>query len=79
MSKVKLSVLIDDEHRGDFSKVVKSIKKAGMEVDNQLQEIGVVTGSIDAKKVRSLHKVKGVASVEQSRDYQIPPPDSDVQ
>lgn len=79
MSKVKLSVLIDNQHLDDFSQVVKSIRKAGMKIEEQLKEIGVVTGSIDEKKIASLNKVKGVASVEQSRDVQIAPPDSNIQ
>ena len=79
MSKVKLSVSVADEHRHRFAEVVKNIKKAGMKVEQQLDNLGIVTGYIDPAKVDSLHSVKGVSNVEEERQYQLPPPDSDIQ
>ena len=79
MAKVRLSISVDDKHRDKFSNVIKEAEKAGMDVEEKLKDIGVATGSIDAEKLDSLRKVKGVQHVEQERKYQIPPPDSDVQ
>lgn len=79
MSVVKLSVSVDEQHLDQFPQVVKEIKQAGMDVEQELKDIGVITGSIDSEKVKSLRKVKGVAHVEQSRQFQIAPPDSDIQ
>jgi hypothetical protein len=79
MPKVKLLVSVDDQDLNRFSEFVEDIKKAGMKVEEKHKDIGVVTGSIDSTKVDSLYNVKGVAHVEEERQVQIPPPDSDIQ
>lgn len=79
MAKVKLSISVDDKHMGKFSDVIKDAEKAGMDVEEKHKDLGVATGSIDAEKLDSLRKVKGVQHVEQERKYQIPPPESDIQ
>ena len=79
MSKVSLLVSVDDEHLDRFSEVVKGLKEAGMAVEQEMEGIGTVTGSIDSEKVEQLSKVEGVSHVEQSRRFQIAPPDSDIQ
>jgi hypothetical protein len=79
MSKVKLTVSVDDAHLDRFSEVVERVKKAGLKVDQKMANLGMVTGSIDSEKVGLLRKVKGVAEIEEQRDIQIPPPESPVQ
>jgi hypothetical protein len=76
---VNLLVSVDDEHLDRFSEVVKGVEDAGMEVEQKLEDLGVLTGSIDPEKVEPLRRVEGVSHVEESRRVQIPPPDSDVQ
>ena len=79
MTKVKVSISVDDEHLSEFSKVMKKVEKAGMEIDQELEDIGVATGSIDEDEVGRLRDVEGVSHVEEERQIQIPPPESDVQ
>ena len=79
MSKIKLSISVDDEHLDKMSEVVKRIKKAGLKVEAQLESLGIITGSVDSDKQDSIRNIKGVASVEEDKDFQIAPPDSDVQ
>jgi UDP-N-acetylmuramate-alanine ligase len=79
VSKVNLLVSVDDEHLDRFSEVVKGLEDAGMDVEQELEETGVITGSIDSEKVEQLRKVEGVSHVEESRQFQIAPPDSDIQ
>jgi hypothetical protein len=79
MSVSKISVSVDEQHLDRFTEVVREIKQAGMKVEQQLNDIGVITGTIDSAKVESLNKVKGVAHVEESRQFHIAPPDSDIQ
>ena len=79
MPKVKLSVSVDDAHLGRFAEVVGSCERAGLEVEEAMDAIGVITGAIDADKVDGLRRVPGVADVEEERRYRIAPPDSDVQ
>ncbi|HET6893418.1 MAG TPA: hypothetical protein VFH31_20135 [Pyrinomonadaceae bacterium] len=79
MAQVKLSISADDQHLNDFEKFVKGVEKAGLKVKGKHKDIGVVTGAIDKDKVESLRKVKGVAQVEEEREIQLPPPESDIQ
>jgi hypothetical protein len=79
MAKVNLTVSIKDEHIPRFTELVDRIKKTGFEVDQELPSSGVVTGRIESEKIDDLKKLNEVAHVEESRSYQIPPPESDVQ
>jgi len=79
MTKEVITVSVADDHLDRFSEVVQSCEKAGLKVEQQLQEIGVVSGSIDPACIANLSKVKGVAHVERERQFQLPPPDSDIQ
>jgi UDP-N-acetylmuramate-alanine ligase len=79
VAKVSLLVSVDDEHLDRFSEVVRGVEAAGMEVEQKMEDLGVLAGSIDSKKVESLRRVEGISHVEESRGFQLPPPDSDVQ
>jgi hypothetical protein len=79
MAKVRLSVSVGDSHVSDLGKVAKAAKKAGMKVDQQLDAIGVLTGSIDASKLESLHRIEGISHIEKEREVGIAPPGSPVQ
>jgi hypothetical protein len=79
MAEVNVSVSVADGSMDRFSEVVRRLKEAGLDVEQELGEIGVVTGSIDPEKVESLREIEGVSHVEQSREFRIAPPDSDIQ
>ncbi len=79
MPKVSLLVSVDDDHLDRFSEVVKGVEDVGMEVEQKMEDLGVLAGSIDPEKVEPLRRVEGVSHVEESRSFRIPPPDSDVQ
>ncbi len=79
MPKVSLLVSVNDDHLDRFSEVVKDVENAGMEVEQRMEDLGVITGSIESEKVEPLRQVEGVAHVEESRRVGIPPPDSDIQ
>jgi hypothetical protein len=79
MTKVKLSISVDEEHISRFSEVVKKVEKAGLKVDAKHKDIGVVNGSIERDKIESLRKVDGVEHIEEERQVRIPPSDNDLQ
>lgn len=79
MSKVNLTVSVADDHLKDFSDIVARCRKAGMNIENEMKSIGVITGSIDEAALDKLSRLKGVSQVEPERSFQIAPPDSDVQ
>lgn len=78
-TKVQVLVSVDDHHLPDIHKVVKNCKAAGLSVEQTLDKIGTITGSISPGKLSALSKIAGIASVERTLDYEIAPPDSDVQ
>lgn len=79
MDKVKVTVSIDDAHVEQIDQVTKQLKSAGLDVEQTLPTLGIVTGSVETEKMSSLSKVTGVESVEVDKNYQLAPPDSDVQ
>lgn len=54
--------------------VVAALRRAGMVVDDVLEPLGMVTGSIDPEALGSLRAVPGVSHVERQRGFQLPPP-----
>ena len=79
MAEVNVSVSVADGSMDRFSEVVRRLKEAGLDVAQELEEIGIVTGSIDLGKAESLREIEGVSHVDRSREFRIAPPDSDIQ
>lgn len=79
MARVSVSVSVANSSAKRVSEVARRLEHAGLDVEQELNEVGVVTGSIDAERVESLGEVEGVSYVERSRQFRIAPPDSDIQ
>ncbi len=67
----------------DFSAAMEPVAEAlrdrGMQVDQVLPEIGVISGRATDDQALSDLYVRGVASVEEGTRFQIPPPESPIQ
>ena len=50
----------------------------GMEVESMMEEIGVISGVMSEEAKESVAKLPGV-KVEESGEFQLPPPESDIQ
>lgn len=74
-----VNVSVADDHLGKMDEVVERMERAGLRVEQRLDAIGVVSGTIDAARVEHLENVGGVASVERSRQVSIPPPQDETQ
>lgn len=79
MPKITVSISVDEQHKDRLSDVIENCKELGLNVEQQLDAIGVITGSIDSAKTDALKQVQGVSKVEPSRQFQIAPPDSEIQ
>lgn len=75
----EVTIAVDDDHVGDLDAVARRLREAGLSVENVLAEIGIITGRIDGSRAANLEDVEGVAQVERSREYQLAPPDSEIQ
>ncbi len=78
-NEVQVLVSLDRQHVRQLSEVAERCERAGMKVDGKMEELGVLTGRIDAAKLVDLEMVEGVEAVELSREIRIAPPDSDIQ
>lgn len=79
MSKVKVSVSVDEAHIDRILEVSQSLQSAGMDVEQTSPIIGVISGSINSDYVNHLYEIEGVQHIEPERNYQLAPPDSDIQ
>jgi hypothetical protein len=76
---VQLSVTVDDGHLADIGRIAQALRARGMEVDQVLDGLGIITGSAPADSRPALTGVEGVVSVDEELTHQLPPPDSAVQ
>ncbi len=74
--RVKVVVTVDLER---FDAVVQQAAAAGLEVEDRMTAVGVVTGRVSRDRTAALAGVDGVEAVEEERTFQLPPPDSPVQ
>lgn len=65
--KVSLLVSVDEANLPRFSEVVDVMKGVGMDVERQMETLGIVTGSVSPDKVGPIRDIEGVARVEESR------------
>lgn len=72
-------VSVDDAHMPTMTDVVSALESAGMMIESTMPVLGTVTGRVPPARLADIGLVEGVAAIEQSRRYQLPPPDSDVQ
>lgn len=75
----RITVTVDDDHLASIDAIVDQLRAAGMQVDQVLRPVGVITGSVAGSKRASVDAVPGVAAVEDETSYQIAPPDAEVQ
>jgi len=76
---MSVTVSIADDHQDQFPQIVDELRRAGLTVEKELGEIGVVTGSVAPKDIATIEQVEGVAFVEPEASFQIAPPESDLQ
>ena len=75
----KVTVTVDDDHLDDLEGVAEKLRAEGLEVDQVLGDIGIITGSVPSDKRESVGGVEGVAAVEDEIDFQLPPPEAGIQ
>jgi hypothetical protein len=79
MPNIKVSVSIDNAYIQQILTVVEGLQAMGLEVEQTLPSIGVISGSIDIDRVNRLYQVAGVQHIEPEQGYKLPSPDADVQ
>jgi hypothetical protein len=75
----RVSVSVDDEHLPAIGVVVDALRQQGMQVEQVLDQLGIISGVVPDGAEASLMGVEGVMSIDESQGYQLPPPDSPLQ
>ena len=80
MAEDRIDVLVTvlDADGSIGTATLDALQRAGLEIKNVMDEVGVVSGSIERGRLAGLCKV-GNVEVEESRGARVPPPDSEVQ
>ena len=79
MSKVNLLICVDDRNKEQIPKVVEALQASGLKIERVMEQTGVVTGSIDSTQVEGIARVEGVVAVEVEQEFQLKPPESEIQ
>ena len=74
-----VSVTVDDGHLAALDGVIQGLRARGMQVDQVLDGLGIITGSVPPGAAGALSAVDGVVSVDEQLGVQLPPPDAPVQ
>jgi hypothetical protein len=73
VAQEQVVISVTDDQVSDMGSVVEALRQAGLRVNEVLDSVGVVTGTVDGDALGDLSTVPGVAEVERSREVQLPP------
>jgi hypothetical protein len=76
---VNVVVSVDEGRLGEFPRMVRALRRAGLHVEREMASLGTVAGSASEQALPKLEAVEGVAHVERARTFQLPPPQDGVQ
>lgn len=77
MDTEPVTVTVAEGHLGRIDAVVSELREHGMQVEQVLTGLGLVTGQ--AADLAALRELTGVTSVDAAQQVQLPPPDAEVQ
>jgi hypothetical protein len=75
----QVTVTVADSHAAELDDLVRRLVLAGMEVEQVLAAVGVITGSVEESQLAEIGALPGVGAVEEQASFKLPPPDDDVQ
>jgi hypothetical protein len=79
MSRIKVSLIIDDAHLPEIEKISQNLQSSGATIEQILPSIGIINCSIDPNLVNSLYEIDGVTQAEAQETYKLAPPNSPIQ
>jgi hypothetical protein len=79
VSTVQVSIAVDDAYMDDFADIIERGRELGLQVEQQLPEVGVIMGRMPADKIDDMAACKGVYAIERPRSFRIAPPEDDLQ
>lgn len=74
-----VTVTVADSHAGALDDLAGRLAQAGMQVEQVLGVLGVVTGRLDDEHFAAVARLPGVAAVEEQAAFGLAPPDAELQ
>ncbi|GAA1994932.1 hypothetical protein JL107_08265 [Nakamurella flavida] len=75
----QISITVDDDHLQDVAGVADRLRARGMQVDQVMGSIGIISGSVPSGMRQAMRQVPGVAAVDSPVTFQVAPPGSAIQ
>ena len=72
-------VTVADAHLTRVGAVAQTLREHGLQVEQVLDELGVISGRLPDGRPLTALRVDGVAAVEEAGRVRLPPPDAPVQ
>ncbi|WP_026819292.1 hypothetical protein [Arthrobacter castelli] len=76
---MKITVTVAEPYLSQIGGVADQLRSAGMEIDQVLDALGMITGSVSAGRLAAVEALDGVASVDQPMGFELPDPGDEVQ
>lgn len=71
MPKVEIIVKVDKNYKEKLPEIAAKCKSAGMDVEQQMSALGMISGSAEKSNIGKIEKIEGVAYVEESKPINI--------
>lgn len=71
----RVTVILDETGDCTTEALADRLRQAGMQVEQVLDEIGMITGTVAPEHRAKVSTLPGVAGVEDETTFQAPPPD----
>jgi hypothetical protein len=75
----RVSVSVDEEHLEAIGAVADALRSQGMEVEQVMGNLGIISGVVAEGAREALRGVEGVMSVDEAQGFQLAPPESPIQ
>jgi hypothetical protein len=75
VSTVDVIISVRDDYLDQMPALVKQLEAAGLLNIQSLDAVGIITGSLVEAKLADLARMQGIAQVQRSQEYRLPPPD----
>lgn len=69
MKTVNICVSVDSQYLDKILEVVANLQATGMNVENIMPILGVITGSVESTQMDTVSQIEGVNAVEVSRTF----------
>jgi hypothetical protein len=75
----KITITATDDQMGRIDELAERLRRAGMQVEQILGPIGMITGTATPAQRSAIKTFTGIAAIEDDTHFQLPDPGADTQ